>query len=85
MSAGSVEASKARLELRSHMAPEVYGGTVFCTCRGPWTFWPCLAFDIANTVQRPERVHSLHAGCWHAANAKNLLVMKLHKAIIVPA
>jgi hypothetical protein len=30
-------------------------------------------------------VPSLHIFYWHAANAMNFLIMKLHKAIMVPA
>jgi hypothetical protein len=40
--------------------------------------------DIASTVQQPELVLYLHICYWHAANAMNLLIMKLHKGIMVP-
>jgi hypothetical protein len=40
---------------------------------------------IASTVQWPKLVLSLHNGSWHAANAMNFLIMKLHTANIVPA
>jgi hypothetical protein len=41
--------------------------------------------DIASTVQQSKLMLSLQICYWHAANTMNVLIMKLHKANIVPA
>jgi hypothetical protein len=44
-----------------------------------------MSLPNASTVQQPELVLSLHICYWHAANAMNYLLMKLHRAIMVPS
>jgi hypothetical protein len=57
---------------------------IFLDLKGVLTFaFRCA--DIASTVQRPELVLSFHICYWHAANAMNVLIMKLLKANMVPA
>jgi hypothetical protein len=54
-----------------------------CTCPSTtemYQLWRLEEATVSAQIQLPKLVPSLHLGCWHAANSKTCLIMKVHRS-----